>query len=202
MVLFRIPFFIPWIFPRRIWKMKSKTSVFLTFDDGPQPEITEWILKFLEQEEICATFFCVGNNVAKNPFIFEKVKKAGHIIGNHTMYHERGTSVRNSAYFHSIYEADQLIESKLFRPPYGRLPIWKMIRMPKKYKVIMWSWLSYDYDSNVSIERILKSAEKIQAGEILVFHDNPKSNDRMKVILPEVVKIIRSKKLSFEPIIL
>lgn len=202
MTHFRIPFFIPWVFPRRIWKMDSKTSVFLTFDDGPQPEITDWILQFLEKEQIAATFFCVGNNVSKNPSIFEKVKNAGHTIGNHTMHHEKGTSIQSSAYFHSVHEADQLINSVLFRPPYGRLSLWKGNQISKKYHVIMWSWLSYDYDSTVPMEQILKSAEKIQAGDILVFHDNPKSSERLKALLPEVVKIIRSKNLLFEPIIL
>ena len=195
---FRIPFFIPWFFPRRIWKMDSKTSVFLTFDDGPQPEITDWILQFLEREQICATFFCVGNNVQNNESIFERVKKAGHDIGNHTMHHDRGSDIRLSAYKNSIKQADKLIGSELFRPPYGRLPFWKAYQISSSYKVIMWSWLSYDYDSNVSIERILKSAKKIQGGDILVFHDNPKSFERLKILLPEVVKIIRSKELSFE----
>ena len=198
MTPFRIPFFIPWVFPRRIWKMDSKTSVFLTFDDGPQPEITDWILQFLEREGIYATFFCVGNNVLKHTSIFENVRRSGHAIGNHTMHHERGNSVSINAYTSSIQEADQLIGSNLFRPPYGRLPFWKGCNISSQFKVIMWSWLSYDYDSTVPIEVILNSAQNIKGGDILVFHDNPKSFERLKILLPEVVKIIQSKKLSFE----
>lgn len=201
MTPFRIPFFIPWVFPRRIWKMDSKTSVFLTFDDGPQPEITDWVLQFLEREGICATFFCVGNNVLKHTSIFENVRRSGHAIGNHTMHHERGNSVSINAYTSSIQEADQLIGSNLFRPPYGRLPFWKGCNISSQFKVIMWSWLSYDYDSTVPIEVILNSAQNIKGGDILVFHDNPKSFERLKILLPEVVRIIRAKNLSFERIV-
>lgn len=198
MIRFRIPFFIPWFFPRRIWKVNSKSSVFLTFDDGPQSEITDWILTFLEKEQICATFFCVGNNVMKNPSLFEKIKKAGHHIGNHTMNHERGSSVSTSHYISSINQANSLIDSNLFRPPYGRLSLWKGLFIPSQYNVIMWSWLSLDFDSTVPINEVLQSAKGIKPGDILVFHDNPKSSERLKIILPEVVKIIRSKNLLFE----
>lgn len=178
--------------------MNSNTSVFLTFDDGPQPEITDWILQFLEREQICATFFCVGNNVQNNHSIFERVKNAGHDVGNHTMYHDRGSDTRISSYNDSIKQADELIGSNLFRPPYGRLPIWKAYQISSSYKVVMWSWLSYDYDSTVPIDVILNSAQNIKGGDILVFHDNPKSFERLKILLPNVVKIIQSKKLSFE----
>lgn len=181
--------------------MDSKTSVFLTFDDGPQPEITDWVLQFLEREGICATFFCVGNNVLKHTSIFENVRRSGHAIGNHTMHHERGNSVSINAYTSSIQEADQLIGSNLFRPPYGRLPFWKGCNISSQFKVIMWSWLSYDYDSTVPIEVILNSAQNIKGGDILVFHDNPKSFERLKILLPEVVRIIRAKNLSFERIV-
>ena len=201
MTPFRIPFFIPWVFPRRIWKMDSKTSVFLTFDDGPQPEITDWILQFLEREQICATFFCVGNNVQNNQSIFERVKNAGHVVGNHTMHHDRGSDTQLSTYNDSIKQADKLIGSNLFRPPYGRLPIWKAYHISSSYKVVMWSWLSYDYDSTVPIDVILNSAQNIKGGDILVFHDNPKSFERLKILLPEVVRIIRAKNLSFERIV-
>lgn len=200
MVRFRIPFFIPWFFPRRIWKVNSDNSVFLTFDDGPQPGVTDWILQYLDQENINATFFCVGENVRKNNDLYKRLQDSNHRIGNHTMNHEKGTKVNGKDYLNSINQAENFIESNLFRPPYGRIPIWKTKEIRSRFKIIMWSWLSYDFDSNVSIPRIIDSAKRIKAGDILVFHDNIKSFERLKILLPKIVAIIKSKGLKFEVI--
>jgi peptidoglycan/xylan/chitin deacetylase (PgdA/CDA1 family) len=200
MIQFRIPFFIPWFFPRRIWKVKSDNSVFLTFDDGPQLEATEWILDYLKQEGIKATFFCVGENVRKNNQLYIRLKEANHQIGNHTMNHEKATKVNGRAYLNSIFKAEEFIESNLFRPPYGRIPIWKTKEIRSRFKIIMWSWLSYDFDSTVSVQKIIASAKQIKAGDIIVFHDNVKSFERLKILLPEVVAIIKSKGLKFDVI--
>ncbi len=198
MTSFRIPFFIPWIFPRRVWKMKSKTTVYLTFDDGPQLELTHWILDFLEKENILATFFCVGDNVQKYPDLYQKLIKSGHAVGNHTMNHEKGSKVDNEKYLSSIDKASKVIESSLFRPPYGRLPIWKTKQIRSRFNIIMWSWLSYDFDNTVAIEKVISSANSIKGGDILVFHDNIKSKDRLKILLPEVVQIVKNKGLYFD----
>jgi peptidoglycan/xylan/chitin deacetylase (PgdA/CDA1 family) len=155
---FRIPFFVPWIFPRRIWKLKSKNTVYLTFDDGPQVGLTDWILDFLNERKIRATFFCVGENVKNYPELFAKIQAEGHRVGNHTMKHERGTKTNRSNYLNSVKNASDYIESDLFRPPYGRLPLWKTADIRKKYKIVMWSWLSYDFDKTVAIEKVLDSA--------------------------------------------
>jgi peptidoglycan/xylan/chitin deacetylase (PgdA/CDA1 family) len=194
---FRIPFFVPWIFPRRIWKLKANNTVFLTFDDGPQVGLTDWILDFLEQRNIKATFFCVGENVKNFPDLFSKIQAGGHSVGNHTMKHERGTKTNRSNYLNSIKTASAYIESNLFRPPYGRLPLWKTTEIRKNYKVVMWSWLSYDFDNTVEIEKILESANSIKAGDILVFHDNLKSQERVKILLPQVVDLLTLKGFEF-----
>lgn len=197
---FRIPFFVPWIFPRRIWKMKSKNAVYLTFDDGPQEGLTDWILDFLEERNIQATFFCVGENVKNQPVLFSKILSKGHRVGNHTMKHEKGTRTHRSNYLKSVKNAGEYIESDLFRPPYGRLPLWKTTEIRKNYRIVMWSWLSYDYDNTVSIDDILANAKSIKGGDILVFHDNLKSHDRLKVLLPKVVDVITEKGLHFQSI--
>jgi peptidoglycan/xylan/chitin deacetylase (PgdA/CDA1 family) len=197
---FRIPFFVPWIFPRRIWKMKSKNAVYLTFDDGPQEGLTDWILDFLEERNIQATFFCVGENVKNQPVLFSKILSKGHRVGNHTMKHEKGTRTHRSNYLKSVKNAGEYIESDLFRPPYGRLPLWKTTEIRKNYRIVMWSWLSYDYDNTVSIDNILANAKSIKGGDILVFHDNLKSHDRLKVLLPKVVDVITEKGLHFQSI--
>jgi peptidoglycan/xylan/chitin deacetylase (PgdA/CDA1 family) len=197
---FRIPFFVPWIFPRRIWKMKSKNAVYLTFDDGPQEGLTDWILDFLEERNIQATFFCVGENVKNQPVLFSKILSKGHRVGNHTMKHEKGTRTHRSNYLKSVKNAGEYIESELFRPPYGRLPLWKTTEIRKNYRIVMWSWLSYDYDNTVSIDNILANAKSIKGGDILVFHDNLKSHDRLKVLLPKVVDVITEKGLHFQSI--
>ncbi|MFT5859804.1 MAG: peptidoglycan/xylan/chitin deacetylase (PgdA/CDA1 family) [Flavobacteriaceae bacterium] len=201
MKLFRTPTFFRWIFPRRKWGFSSShKKVYLTFDDGPTPELTEWIMDELAKHNIKATFFCVGSNVKSHPELLVKMREEGHIVANHTMRHEKGTSVKKADYLVSIAEADELIKSDLFRPPYGRLSIALTPKIIKKYKIIMWTWLSYDYDKSVSVETILQQAERIKAGDILVLHDNEKITDRVKQILPSIIEMVHKKGLSFDRI--
>lgn len=202
MKLFKTPRFFYWIFPRRTWGFsRSINTVYLTFDDGPDPEITPWVLDFLKESVIKATFFCVGSNMIRYPELVQRIKAEGHTIGNHTMNHEKGTGVAFKAYKKSIEEAQQLVGNNLFRPPYGRIKSWQSYRLSKQYKIVMWSWLSYDYDLRVPIELILQKAKKqISAGDILVLHDNSKVKGRVQELLPELVEIIRRKGLGFSGI--
>ena len=196
--LFKPPYWFRLFFPDRIWGFSS-LKVYLTFDDGPTP-MTPWILDVLKSEEVKATFFCVGNNVMKHPELIQRMKDDGHVIGNHTMRHEKGTRTSIEDYLSSINEADRLIESRLFRPPYGRLTRSQKRNLPDKFKVVMWSWLSYDFDQRVSTERILKNAEQIQPGDILVLHDNLKVEERMKVLLPALIKRLKERGCDFDVI--
>ena len=199
MKIFRTPIYFPWFFPRRRWGFSSaQKSVYLTFDDGPTPELTDWILELLNTEKIQATFFCVGANAKAHPELMDRMIREGHAIGNHTMRHEKGTKVSKKEYLESITEASKSIDSALFRPPYGRLPMIYGRSIRKKYTIVMWSWLSYDYDTSVSIPEILKHAKRIKAGDILVVHDNEKVMNRIKELLPQLVEIIREKGLKFE----
>jgi peptidoglycan/xylan/chitin deacetylase (PgdA/CDA1 family) len=181
--------------------LRKTNKVYLTFDDGPQPEITEWVLNLLKQYQIKATFFCVGENVVKHDELFQRIIDDGHAIGNHSMRHERGTRTSLDEYVKSIDEADTHIQSSLFRPPYGRITLRQTWTLRRKYRIVMWSWLSYDYDHSVSIKRILSNAKKdVQGGDILVFHDNIKSFERLKEILPQFLDIVKSKGFSFDVI--
>lgn len=198
MKIFRTPIYFPWLFPRRRWGFSSSlNSVFLTFDDGPTPQLTNWILEFLAKEEVKATFFCVGSNAKTHPEMMERIVREGHAIGNHTMRHEKGTKVSKKNYIDSINEASNYIDSTLFRPPYGRLPMIYGRSIRKRYQIIMWTWLSYDYDKAVPVSKIIEEAHRIKSGDVLVVHDNEKVTDRIKVILPELIKIVRSKGLKF-----
>lgn len=198
MKIFRTPVYFPWFFPRRRWGFSSAVnSVFLTFDDGPTPELTNWILEVLGREQIKATFFCVGSNAKAHPELMQRMVQEGHAIGNHTMRHEKGTKVSKKEYIQSIREASKYIDSKLFRPPYGRLPMVFGRTIRKNYQIIMWSWLSYDYDKTVPITQIIEEAHRIKPGDVLIVHDNEKVKDRIKVLLPQLIKIIREKGLNF-----
>ena len=199
--LFKTPLVFRWIYYRRTWGFSDKKSVYLTFDDGPTVELTLWILNCLKEEDVKATFFCVGENAKRNPEIIEEIKLNGHRLGNHTMHHEKGTNSSKKDFLNSINQADNYLHSDLFRPPYGRMPFNYSKLIVSKYKIIMWSWLSYDYDETVKIENILNKAKgQIKGGDIIVLHDNIKTEIRLKEILPNLIKIVKEKGLEFKVI--
>lgn len=202
MKLFKTPRFFRWIFPNKTWGFsKLENAIYLTFDDGPDPVVTTWVLDLLKQNNIKATFFCVGENVQKHPDVFQRILDEGHSVGNHSMNHIKGIKSSTEKYLQSVDEAGKYIDSKLFRPPYGRISISQTTQIKKKYHIIMWSWLSYDFDRNVPTEKIFFKAEKqLGSGDIIVLHDNPKTFDRLKVLLPEIIKIIVKKELAFKAI--
>ena len=197
---FKTPRLFRWLFHRRIWGFSDSKNVFLTFDDGPTDEILPWILDFLEKEHIKATFFCVGENAKNHPELMERIKMNGHSIGNHTMRHEKGTNTTKKDYLNSIDEASKYTSSTLFRPPYGRMPSHFYRPVSEDYSIIMWSWLSYDYNEKIPVSRILKKAKNIKGGDIIVLHDNVKVSERLKEILPQLVDVIRKKGLEFAKI--
>jgi len=199
MTLFKTPRFFRILFPNKTWSFPfSKNAVYLTFDDGPDPEVTPYVLDLLQQKKIKATFFCVGENVQKYSELYKRILEEGHSVGNHCMRHERGTQTEINSYIDSVNEASELIQSELFRPPYGRITFKQTRKLSVQYKIIMWSWLSYDFDNSIPVQRILSKAKtQISNGDILVFHDNKKSFERLKILLPEVIMIINKKGLEF-----
>jgi peptidoglycan-N-acetylglucosamine deacetylase len=202
MRLYRTPRFFRRIFPRMTWGFsRSTAAVYLTFDDGPDPAVTPWVLDELRSRNAKATFFCVGSQVKKFPDLFEQIKREGHTVGNHTMNHENGRKTDSKKYLESIHDADKLIDSKLFRPPYGSISGKQTKDVSDQgYKIIMWSWLTYDFDDQVEIDQIVQAAQKVNSGDIVVLHDNPKCFERLKRILPGVLDAISQKGLDFEGI--
>jgi peptidoglycan/xylan/chitin deacetylase (PgdA/CDA1 family) len=189
MPFFRIPWFVQQLFPNWIWRGSEKNALYLTFDDGPGAEHSEWILSFLREQNIKATFFCVGEASRNNPLILNKIISEGHRIGNHTMRHEKGWKSDTSSYLNSVGEANAILSSNLFRPPYGRIKL-KQARLLRKlgYKIIMWTWLSNDFDENVSASEIEQNMKKIKSGDIIVFHDNHRTFDKLKLVLPVFIE--------------
>jgi len=200
MKLYKTPRFLRLIFKRRTWGFSlDKNAIYLTFDDGPHPDITPWILDFLKEKKLVATFFCVGENVVRYPEIYQRIIDEGHAVGNHTMKHLNALKVKPKDYLQSIEEAQKVIQSKLFRPPYGRLSPTLAKKIRHKYTIVMWSWLSYDFDQSIAIEKILEKAKKqIKGGDILVLHDNPKITEKQKILLPALIELLSEKKFAYK----
>lgn len=188
-----VPKFIKRIFPDLIWSFENaehqKKEVFLTFDDGPTPEITEWILETLSNYNAKATFFCLGKNVELHPELAQKIREEGHALGNHTYSHQKGFGMSTENYVQDIDLADEYIHSSLYRPPYGHITPSQSRRVSERYKIIMWNVLSRDYSSVVSPEQCAKIVVKhTKLGSIVVFHDSVKSFKNMSYALPILLK--------------
>lgn len=173
--------------PHIVWKMPaSDHKVYLTFDDGPHPDITPWVLKVLNDYGWKATFFCVGDNVEKYPDLFKQIVAEGHQVGNHTFNHLSGWKTPANTYFDNITKCASLIESNLFRPPYGRISKKQSALVAKSYKIVMWSMITGDYEANLRPQKVLQKLQlKTKAGDIVVFHDSLKAKKNIQAILPE-----------------
>jgi peptidoglycan/xylan/chitin deacetylase (PgdA/CDA1 family) len=172
-----------WVIPN------SNNEIFLTFDDGPIPDITEKALAILAEHNVLATFFCVGDNVFKNPSIYSQILSAGHSVGNHTFGHLKGWRTSNESYYADFNKCESLVDSKLFRPPYGKIKHSQLKEISKTHTVIMWSVLSGDFDSKNSVSQICKNViDSVQSGSIIVMHDNEKSGERMLEALPIIIQ--------------
>lgn len=190
MYLVKTPQFIQRHFPNFIWKAPTQEPVlFLTFDDGPVPEVTPWVLEQLEQYNAQATFFCVGDNVRKHEGVFKDVLAAGHTIGNHTYSHLNAWNTDNLDYFHDVRRCASLTRSALFRPPYGRLKPKQAQFLQRHYRIVMWDVLSGDFDAQITPEQCLQNViRNAGPGSIVVFHDSIKANERMRYALPKVLE--------------
>lgn len=189
MYLVRTPRIIKKLFPDYIWSGdSSEKKVYLTFDDGPVPEATPWVLDILKENNLKATFFCVGANVKKHTQIFNRLLDEGHTIGNHTYNHLSGWSQDNSDYYQDIAQCEEVIDTNLFRPPYGRIKKAQAKEIRQGYKIVMWDILSGDFDENLSKQDCLKNVIKnLKPGAIIVFHDSKKSIEKLKFVLPRVI---------------
>lgn len=204
--------FVKWIFRKYIWDIKnSENKIYLTFDDGPIPEVTEWVLETLKQQEVKATFFCIGDNIKKHPAIFQKVIESGHSIGNHTFNHLKGWNSRKEEYIKNTLLCEEAInektknlnlKTKIFRPPYGKIkPSQSKILRKMGYKIIMWDVLSVDYDKEISPEQCLENIIKNTVpGSIIACHDSLKAFKNLEYALPKAIEYLKNKGFVFETI--
>jgi peptidoglycan/xylan/chitin deacetylase (PgdA/CDA1 family) len=200
MFKYKIPYILQLFYPNYTWKVNTQEKVvYFTFDDGPHPEITPWVLSELAKYNAKATFFMVGANIEKYPETFEKVIQSGNAIGNHTFNHLNGWKTKDENYFDNINKCKELIESNLFRPPYGRIKSKQAKHILNEFKVIMWDRLSRDYDINLNIEESLKAMKKLPSnGSIFVFHDSEKAFKNLKILLPELLNFYSLNGYQFE----
>lgn len=198
-----------WLYPNLIWHKPNKAKkIYLTFDDGPIPDVTTWVLDILKEEQIKATFFCIGDNVTKNPEIFKQIQKDGHAIGNHTFNHLKGWETKTETYLSNVakcqleFEKQTVVKNKLFRPPYGKIKRSQINALHKKgYKIIMWEILTYDFDSSCKSELCLnKTLKNTKSGSIIVFHDSVKASKNLKAILQQTIQELKKRGFVFEVI--
>ena len=182
-----------------IWRMNEmKPDLYLTFDDGPAPGLTEEILDILYQNNVPATFFCVGDNVRKYPGIFRKIIQAGHSIGNHTYHHKSGWKTPNALYEANVRKFDEHYPAGIFRPPYGRIKPSQIKRLKKDYQIILWSLLSGDFDPGTSPDKVYSNvANNLHNGAIIVFHDNSKAKNNIRYALPKVIDFAKKQGYRF-----
>lgn len=196
-----LPSFLPLMIPSLTWKVQTHDKVvYLTFDDGPHPEITHWVLQTLEEYNAKATFFCVGENVTRFPGTYHSILSHGHATGNHTYNHLKGWITPNQQYYENVSRCATLVKSKLFRPPYGRISPLQIRELKKQgYKIIMWDILTGDYDPKIDIQKALETTvNAVQCGSIIVFHDSEKAKKQLQQLLPEVLKQLSERGFTFK----
>ncbi len=199
----RIPSWVKWVYPSFVWQMPGdEKALYLTFDDGPHPTITPIVLDLLSKYNAKATFFCIGDRAKRYPEILQRIRQEGHAIGNHTQHHVNGWATLDRDYIDQVNQAAEFIPSKLFRPPYGRIKRSQAGLLQKEgYKLVMWTILSADYDHKLSKEECLnRVVRRIESGDIYLFHDSEKGEERMLSVLPSLLKVATDKGFLFKKI--
>ena len=203
MYLVKSPRLLKWYYPSLVWnKSRADRVIYLTFDDGPIPDVTPFVLKTLEYFDVKATFFCIGDNIRKHPDIYQQLLTAGHQVGNHTFNHLRGWDTEDDTYVENFTRCQELTNTTLFRPPYGRIKKSQISAIRSRYpniQIIMWDVLSGDFDLQLSPEKCLENVLKhVENGSIIVFHDSIKAFKRLKYVLPLLLKELTAKGYRFE----
>lgn len=188
------------MFPGSLWRKKraSGKTVYLTFDDGPIPEITPWVLDILDKYDVKATFFCVGENVVMNPEIYQMILDRGHQVGNHTFNHLQGLKTPSKEYEKNVLLASTYIKSKLFRPPHGHFRLSQFLRLRKKFQIVLWDVVTRDYSKLMTPEKVVENVKRYtRNGSVIVFHDSLKAEKNMKAALPKAIEWLKSEGYSF-----
>jgi len=182
-----------------IWELNNgRKTIYLTFDDGPEPEVTPWVLETLRKYNAKATFFCVGKNAAKHPAIVKSIINSGHIVGNHTYSHVNGWKMDTPLYIADIEKCDAILKTPLFRPPYGRIKPSQLRQLKGKYRIIMWSLLTGDFDVELDKDKCLDIVcKKAKSGSIIVFHDSLKAHEKLQHVLPRTLEYLSKTGYAF-----
>ena len=202
MYLVKSPLLLKWYYPSLTWnKSRTEKAIYLTFDDGPIPDVTDFVLKTLKDQEVKATFFCIGDNIRKHPQLYQQLLAEGHQVGNHTFNHLKGWKTDDVTYLDNFEKCQALTGSKLFRPPYGRIKKSQVRKIRERYpdmNIIMWDVLSGDFDLELSPEGCYHNVEKhVENGSIIVFHDSLKAFERLQYALPRCIAELKSKGYQF-----
>lgn len=193
----KIPWIIKKFFSEYVWSFSSDDTVYLTFDDGPHPLITPWVLEELKKYNAKASFFCIGNNVEKYPEVYQEILRQGHAVGNHSYHHLNGWKTDDKKYVADVMKASYVINSNLFRPPYGRIKnkqAKQITSLLPGVKIIMWDVLSSDFDPTLSPQQCLKNViANVSGGSVVVFHDSEKAFNHLKFVLPKVLDFLNQQ---------
>jgi peptidoglycan/xylan/chitin deacetylase (PgdA/CDA1 family) len=202
MYLVKSPLLLKWYYPSLTWnKARSEKAIYLTFDDGPIPDVTDFVLKTLREQNVKATFFCIGDNIQKHPEVFQQLLTDGHQVGNHTFNHLKGWKTDDNTYLENFELCQKLTCSQLFRPPYGRIKKSQVKDIKRRYPamdIIMWDVLTGDFDLALSpvacYQNVVKHTEN---GSIIVFHDSLKAFERLQYALPKCIEYFKAKGYQF-----
>jgi peptidoglycan-N-acetylglucosamine deacetylase len=196
------PYFLRRFYKKLTWNFPTTEKViYLTFDDGPIPEVTPFVLDQLKQYNAKATFFCIGENIDKHPEVFKQVKEQGHTTGNHTFHHLNGWETHDQLYFESVERARAFVGTKFFRPPYGRIRKSQIAMLGSRYSIIMWDVLSYDFDKNISPEKCFLNVQRnAKEGSIVLFHDSVKAQRNLNYALPKTLEHFSKEGFEFRAI--
>lgn len=188
--MLQVPEILKSVIKNVVWRINpAKKVIYLTFDDGPNSRVTPLVLDILDRYEVKATFFCVGENVSRFPDVFDEVKRRGHTVGNHTFNHLKGFEYATDYYVRNVEKANGYIKSDLFRPPHGQIKPSQIKALKDDYRIIMWDFITYDYDKRIEPEKIIAEVKKrSRNGSIVVFHDSLKAEKNVLQVLPEALR--------------
>ena len=198
----KIPDWIQYLFPQLVWKLpETERTIYFTFDDGPTPGITPLVLDFLFQYNAKATFFCTGWKAEKHPTLINSIRLAGHVIGNHGYNHKSGFCSKTREYSADVLKGALVTQSNLFRPPFGRIMPWQIKHLKSKFTIVLWSIMSMDFSSKISIEKCYKNVvDNVFPGAIIVFHDTDQASARLLKVLPQLLSFLQRCGYEFKAI--